>query len=267
METGTIYIATNKENGKQYVGQTMHSFDRRLKDHIKEKRNRPFSNALRKYGKERFEFQQIIYKRDDLNYWEKYFIEKLNTLHPGGYNHTTGGNNFTMSAAAVEKLKAVFTEEVRKKIADRTRGKKYALGCRHTPEQNANKSKRLKGHPRSPEVRAYMKSEEYRQKISGIAKARGYGKWMVGKKATEETRVLVSKNSAEYWRREGKKEQFSEYAKTHGFGKWAKGKKQSAESIAKRVTSNTGKKRTEETKLRMREAQQKRRLQELEFRK
>ena len=78
-EVGYIYIATNRDTGRRYVGQTI-NFRKRLICHRAACRYH-FDRALKKYGEERFDFQLIAYRREDLNYWERYFIEKLNFMH------------------------------------------------------------------------------------------------------------------------------------------------------------------------------------------
>lgn len=53
--TGLIYTFTNKENGKEYVGQTIQPIEVRDYAHYYEAFNQnkggKFNNALRKYGK------------------------------------------------------------------------------------------------------------------------------------------------------------------------------------------------------------------------
>lgn len=52
-----------------------------------------------------------------------------------------------------------------------------------------------------------MGSKEYREKMSSIAKNKGYGRWLKGRKLSEET-----------------KKKMSEVAKRKGFGKWMIGR-------------------------------------------
>lgn len=83
---GIIYILTSP-SGKQYVGQTIRTFDKRWKQHIndiKKAKNNNFGSgtcvalprAFDKYGYENFEFETLFECDDcDLN-----MIEKKNDL-------------------------------------------------------------------------------------------------------------------------------------------------------------------------------------------
>lgn len=94
-----IYLATNKINGMQYVGATTRSsLAPRVREHFKfaERKTRTrgsLANAIRKYGRKNISFE-ILEHVTDLNFLgecERKWIDKLNTLHPNGYNIKTGG--------------------------------------------------------------------------------------------------------------------------------------------------------------------------------
>ena len=63
MAKGLIYKATNKINGKSYVGQTIFTLAERIDGHIKSatKKDSPyhFHKAIRKYGEENFDWETI----------------------------------------------------------------------------------------------------------------------------------------------------------------------------------------------------------------
>jgi len=108
--TGEIYLITNINENKSYVGQTRsHRLNKgkyrpfgsigRFKDHISEAINNTkkyqcvyLNNAIRKYGSANFKFE-LIEKCEviNLNKREQYYISKYNTLFPNGYNLTIGG--------------------------------------------------------------------------------------------------------------------------------------------------------------------------------
>jgi len=90
-EIGTIYIATNLVNRKQYVGQTTRNLKRRIRGH-KNKSNYPFSNAIRKYGFEKFKIISFSCPEENLDWTETFLIKELNTLVRNGYNLESGGN-------------------------------------------------------------------------------------------------------------------------------------------------------------------------------
>lgn len=92
-----IYKATNKINGKIYIGKT-YNFEKRKNEHIYEMNNGlPFHNALKKYGLENFEWEIIDHANTDKDIREKeiYWISKLRTCinfeDCNGYNLTLGG--------------------------------------------------------------------------------------------------------------------------------------------------------------------------------
>jgi group I intron endonuclease len=92
-----IYKITNKVNQKVYIGQTIQSLSQRRSGHIhdvvKNKSNSYLHKAINKYGVDSFDWE-IIYEchsNDELDYWEMYFINKYNSMAPGGYNLTCGG--------------------------------------------------------------------------------------------------------------------------------------------------------------------------------
>lgn len=109
MFTGYIYLITNLENGKKYVGQTMRTVEKRFNQHkfdAKHKKcNSYLHRAMNKYGEENFivrELYSIITDTkeellEDLNFFEIFFIDKYNTLAPNGYNLTKGGDNVAAS--------------------------------------------------------------------------------------------------------------------------------------------------------------------------
>ena len=92
-----IYCITNNINGKQYVGKTTTSITKRFKDHCKDSRRercekRPLYDAMNKYGTENFIVEKLIQcEPDELDSYERFFIEKLDTYH-NGYNVTRGGD-------------------------------------------------------------------------------------------------------------------------------------------------------------------------------
>lgn len=93
-----IYIITNDINGKQYVGKTDISLEKRFKEHCKDRKHRgrekrPLYDAMNKYGVEHFHIEELEQcSLDEANDREIYWIEKLNTYHEG-YNATLGGES------------------------------------------------------------------------------------------------------------------------------------------------------------------------------
>lgn len=102
-----IYKATNKINGKIYIGRT--SYDKlykRINTHIwyarHRKSNIPFSNALRKYGRENFEWEILEEcKKEESGIREIFWISQLNPE----YNATLGGDGGTYGKPCPEHVK------------------------------------------------------------------------------------------------------------------------------------------------------------------
>jgi group I intron endonuclease len=91
---GRIYVITNTVNGKRYVGQTIKSVQRRFSDHKRQSafNDYPLYRAFKKHGQDVFEVKEIdeAKSRADLDTKEIYWIEKLNTMLPAGYNAILG---------------------------------------------------------------------------------------------------------------------------------------------------------------------------------
>lgn len=102
MRTYYIYKATNRINGKSYIGQTI-DFEHRKHTHIHKRDgycdpNSIFHKALDKYGEENFEWTILmtIPGKQFANLAEQAMIRKYNTYKPNGYNLTKGGDGGSM---------------------------------------------------------------------------------------------------------------------------------------------------------------------------
>lgn len=118
-----IYKATNKINGKCYIGQTRHSLEHRKAIHIRcAKRGveTHFYQAIRKYGAENFEWSIICStnNKQHLNELETFYITKYDSIKRG-YNMVDGGDNNVMDIESVKTKhdEVMRSEEVRNKIS------------------------------------------------------------------------------------------------------------------------------------------------------
>lgn len=91
-----IYKATNKLNGKMYIGQTIRTLEVRMAEHARHSKS-PFDKAIQKYGLENFEVEVIDTADtiEELNQKEIYWIKYYNTYEGDGYNSCLGGENTT----------------------------------------------------------------------------------------------------------------------------------------------------------------------------
>ena len=104
---GEIYVATCKENGKQYIGQAVcyllggkiWGAENRWKSHLNEAlsdkqkdHSLKLNDAIRMYGRNGFTIRVLKKcKIEKMDYYENKYIELLNTIHPNGFNVFTGG--------------------------------------------------------------------------------------------------------------------------------------------------------------------------------
>lgn len=131
-KTYTIYVLTNRTNGKRYVGQTEQRLERRWSCHLHRAKfgyMTYLSRAIRKHGPEVFDKRVIIKvpTRELADYFEKSWIFLFNTLdREFGYNLAEGGSGGTRGPEAHDKQ--------RQKM----------LGRRATPESKSRVSESLK---------------------------------------------------------------------------------------------------------------------------
>ena len=160
---GCIYLITNTENKKQYVGRTTHPTPQyRYYQHWHNSRHgsqTPLHRSMRKYGEKAFTIEILtITTIDRLNAMEIYWAEQLETyvwdtpmFHPPGYNATWCGD---LNNIEYQRNNSFFAykyktpEEIKEFNALR---KNVWLGRKHTPEACAKISKARKGHVQTEE--------------------------------------------------------------------------------------------------------------------
>ena len=131
---GFIYKITSPSN-KPYVGQTRRKVpEKRWKQHCQESLSgnskcTALSNAIRKYGSQNMEFAVVEECPDDmLNEREHYWIEKLNSLRPNGYNLRSGGGVNEFSEESRAKMSAAKRQK--------SIGERGYIGCVRKDEVN-----------------------------------------------------------------------------------------------------------------------------------
>jgi hypothetical protein len=122
-----IYKITNLINNKIYVGKDKNDDPKYYGSGILIKK------AIKKYGKQNFK-KKIIEQIDNIklfNEKEVYWIKKLNSKVPNGYNLTDGGDGVinppkNIIKKMIRSLKKTYkNQEIRRKCGDWERGKTY----------------------------------------------------------------------------------------------------------------------------------------------
>jgi len=193
-----IYKATNKVNGKSYIGQTVKGLSDRIAAHIRDSKFL-FGKVLRKYGIQSFEISVIdsAETKEALNEKEKYWIQFYDSKAPNGYNLTDGGEGnlgWNPSEEVRQKMSDAHTPERKQALSEKIMGdnnpmkdrkiaRKVAdknLGRAHSDSTKQKMSAVRKGKPKTDEhakrisdsLKGHTVSEETRQKLSKIAKGR-----------------------------------------------------------------------------------------------
>ena len=91
-----VYLLTNEVNGKQYVGQTVKTIEKRWKQHLRDAKRATLPhlyNAITKFGVDTFSVKELhsALSQEELDFAEIFYIKLLNTKSPSGYNLTDGG--------------------------------------------------------------------------------------------------------------------------------------------------------------------------------
>jgi hypothetical protein len=198
---GTIYLVTNKLNGKQYVGQTIVANN-------SVGHGKLMTRAYRKNGKENFEYMPIctqIENRNTLNFMEKFWIKVMDSRIPNGYNIEHGGSK-------VDKI----ADETRAILSVKSKGNKYRLGTKQSAEAKAkisaaNKnmseeakakiSKALTGRVLSAESIEKIRVGNQNKIVSEATKAK-LSSFNKGKIVSEKTKQKLSDAAKRQWARQ-----------------------------------------------------------------
>ncbi len=181
--TGDIYVLTSPSN-KHYVGQAVcylsngkkHGYLNRWKQHIYEaKTNKGFCNALdnaiRKYGENSFSVQLVkTCHIDELDYWENYYIEQFSSLHPNGYNLTSGRSNSRQSEITRNKRRTSMMgknkgKELQRRERIREEDKDLPKYVRYYTDYNGKEGYRVSHHPLLKEKSFLGKTQTLDEKL------------------------------------------------------------------------------------------------------
>jgi len=150
----TIYKATNKINGKSYIGFAKR-WPYRKTEHLNESYrvnavcyNTHFHRAIRKHGWDNFDWE-VLYQSSDGNHtlkvMEAHFISEYDTFE-NGYNQTKGGEGSlgrkhseeTKAKIREKRKQQVFTEETKKLWSEQRKGVPKSQSHRNNMKGNRN---------------------------------------------------------------------------------------------------------------------------------
>jgi group I intron endonuclease len=195
-----IYLITNTENTKKYVGITKFSLEERFSQHIK--RGFILTEAIQKYGYQNFSIDLIeeVESAERAYELEQYYIKEYNTKVPNGYNLTDGGDGIFGWEVTEE-----YRQECSERVKQLHKEKKVGMyGKKHSDDTKRKMSEASKGKSKpwligrklSPETIERLRqinlgrvsSEETRKKISeNHHDVNGENNPMYGKKHSPET--------------------------------------------------------------------------------
>lgn len=172
----TIYLRTNKINGKQYVGQSgdFETREKQFKRINQRYANKRLSEDRRKYGLDNFDLKILAEVKTQEEAWEleRKYIKDLNTKYPNGYNMSDGGKtnaNFLVS------------DDTRKKMSEAA--KKWWDGINDEEKENfSNKMSEIMRSQERKKIQSTKMLEFYEKHPEAIEKMREIGKTLVGEK-------------------------------------------------------------------------------------
>jgi group I intron endonuclease len=149
---GYIYRIFCRENGKSYIGKTLHDPMKRWKQHVyKAKRNEArtmLGYAINKYGEDAFNVETLcIVPIESIDNMECYYAEQYESyVWQGGYNQTLCGRGRPYTYATKQETKQrmsdaqkgkSLSDETRQKISTSAIGNKWCVGRIMSVESNS----------------------------------------------------------------------------------------------------------------------------------
>lgn len=225
MNKGDVYLIENLCNGKCYIGQAKcytirgyeHGYKGRWKGHVQAAMRQDggcwiLEAAIRKYGVDNFDLLLLCTcDLEDTDFFEKFYIKTLGTLHPNGYNIRTGGKNGEHCEASRELMRQKKlgpnnhnygkprTKETKAKISAAKSGVKHHFyGKTLSLEHKLNLSKsHKKNDPDLPMYMVYVKPRPEHYVSSGYAilnHPSGKKKYFTSKKLTDDEKYNLAYN-------------------------------------------------------------------------
>lgn len=209
MKPVAIYKVTNVLNNKMYIGQTVDPVRRRHQHNGASSGCVTLKNAVKKYGKENFEFKILCWCPDKAyaDMVEIKLIEAHDTRRVG-YNICVGGEG--LGAGEDHPTYGVaLTDDHKFKVAAALKGKKKTpehaakvaaawIGRKHTAEARANMSAAHMGHTHTEETKAKMaqrmRGNTYCKGVKfSEERKRQLSEALTGLRRSEETRAKIAR--------------------------------------------------------------------------
>lgn len=146
-----IYVITNQITKKQYVGQSLY-LHRRKREHFEssskktDRHNSYLHSDILKYGPGAFTFE-ILEEIEDKELRlqrERYWIKKLNTVYPNGYNFGLGGNHCCKSKVTEAQLKNI-VEDLKSGLSAKQIKAKYNISIQTVTDINVGRYHKIEG--------------------------------------------------------------------------------------------------------------------------
>lgn len=147
---GTIYIATNLLNGKQYVGQTIKPLKTRISSHTHADRCKLIYRAIKKYGIENFKWISFSCPIQEMDWQEVFLIKEMNTMEPNGYNLDSGGNKQKQRSGSTKQLIA---EKAKERYKNKENHPNFGKLDPQLSERNKKRWENIENRKKQAEIR------------------------------------------------------------------------------------------------------------------
>jgi len=128
-----IYMVETTESHKKYIGLTSQTIERRLKEHKygRNTKNQIICRAIKKYGVDTFSIRKLdsTETMEDALKLEREYVKQYDTYN-NGYNGNEGGYGPLINPMLGKK----HTDEAKRKMSEKRKGKQPRLGTTHSEE-------------------------------------------------------------------------------------------------------------------------------------
>ena len=155
-----IYVIRNSVNDMCYVGQSV-DYKTRFRKHKEEAKRKnytyksPLYDSMNEFGTDKFYVEILEHDVENSNEREIYWIEKLNTLWPNGYNLISGGTRYPNLSGILhhdakikseDDLLSIYDDLIKTNLSLTDIGHKYGVRYNVIAGINQGNSYRLPGY-------------------------------------------------------------------------------------------------------------------------